>query len=137
MTDEEFDLTTDEALMSSLAEHRLSDDLKLEPYSLARQAVAAGLIGLSTTGLYNAVMTVWTCTLSEREALEAHQDLSASRLKAFKWAESRGYSLVNCQSIIDMYVRLINEISAATQVQVKAAEGSNGEADPNAGGQPA
>lgn len=137
MTEEEIDLTTDEALMSSLAEHRLEGELKLQPYSLARQAVATGLIGASKTGLYNAVMTVWTCTLSEKEALEAHEDLPTSRLKAFKWAEARGYSMVNWEPVIDMYVRLLNEISAATQVKAKSPEGANGETHPNAGGQPA
>src|SRR5215475_13041299 len=95
MNEEILDLTTDEALLSSLSEHRLADDeLKLEPYSLLRQAVAAGLCGTSKTGLYNAVMTVWVCTLNPKEVLAAHENLEQSRLKAFEWAETRGYSLL-------------------------------------------
>jgi hypothetical protein len=137
MIDEEFDLTTDEALMSSLSEHRLEEKLKLEPYSLCRQAVATGLCGKSTTGLYNAVQTVWVCTLSEHEALKAHEDLEASRLKAFKWAEARGYSVVNFRPLINVYNRLIDELVAATDARIKAKEGANGETFPNAGGQPA
>ena len=137
MDEETLDLTSDEALFSSLAEHRLEDELKLEPYSLARQTVAMALIGTSKTGLYNAVMTVWTCTLSEKETLKAHEDLEESRLKAFKWAESRGYSLVNWEPVIDIYGRLTDELVAATQVKVRPIEGANGEAHPNAGGQPA
>lgn len=133
---ETLDLTTDEALLSSLSEHRL-EELKLQPYSLARQAVATGLIGSSKTGLYNAVMTVWTCTLTEKEALEAHEDLPSSRLKAFKWAEERGYSLVNWKPIIDMYVRILDEVSAATQAHVKSVSSVNGDELPNVGGQPA
>jgi hypothetical protein len=133
---ETLDLTTDEALLSSISEHRL-EELKLEPYSLARQAVAAGLIGSSKTGLYNAVMTVWTCTLTEKEALEAHEDLPRSRLRAFRWGESRGYSMVNWKPIIDMYVRILDEISAATQAHVQPISSVNGDERPNAGGQPA
>jgi hypothetical protein len=135
MIEEEIDFSTDEALMSSLAEHRLEDKLKLEPYSLARQTVAMALIGTSKTGLYNAIMTVWVCTLSENEVLKAHDDLEQSRLKAFKWGESCGYSLFNWKPVIDMYNRLDDELRASSQIRVNASP--DGDAHPNVGGQPA
>jgi len=136
MSDTEIlDLTTDEALLSSISEHQL-EELKLEPYSLLRQAVAGALCGRSNGGLFNAVMTVWVCTLKEREALVAYDDLEASRIKAFAWGESRGYSLHNWRPVIDTYVRLIDELRAATQAHVRPMAAGNGDEYPNAGGQP-
>jgi len=133
---ETLDLTTDEALLSSLSEHRL-EELELQPYSLLRQSVAGALCGRSNGGLFNAVITVWVCTLREREALEAYDDLVASRIKAFQWGEGRGYSVLNWKPVLDIYVRLIDELKAATQARVKHAANTNGDELPNDGGQPA
>src|ERR1700746_947826 len=131
---ETLDLTTDDALLSSLAAHEL-EELKLEPFSLLRQAIATDLCDRQGSAFFNAVITVWVCTLSPKEALKAHQDFTEAKLKAFEWAEGRGYSLHNYQPLIDAYTRLDQEFRASSGAQVKAS-GNDGEIDPNAGGQP-
>jgi hypothetical protein len=133
---ETLDLTTDEALLSSLAEHEL-EELKLEPFSLLRQTIATDLCDRTPGSFFNAVITVWVCTLSPKEALKAHADMDTARIQAFEWAEARGYSLFNYQPLIEAYGRLEKEFAASARAHVKQEASGNGEADPNAGGQPA
>ena len=132
---ETLDLTTDEALLSSLAEHEL-EELKLEPFSLLRQTIAIDLCDRIAGTFFNRLMTVWVCTLSPREALKAHADTDEAKLKAFTWAEERGYSLSNSKPLDDAYDRLEKEFAASARAHIKDA-GANGESAPNAGGQPA
>jgi hypothetical protein len=130
---DELDLSTDEALISAISEHPL-EELKLEPFSLLRQSVATDLCDVGRGSFFNAVMTVWVCTLRPKEALEAHADAIAAKIRAFEWAEGRGYSLVSCEPLIAAYKRLNDEWAAIAKVHLKP--GSNGDApDPNAGGQ--
>ena len=131
---ETLDLTTDEALLSSLAEHEL-EELKLEPFSLLRQTIAIDLCDRIAGTFFNRLMTVWVCTLSPKEALRAHADADEAKLKAFAWAEERGYSLSSSKALDDAYDRLEKEFAASARAHIKDA-GDNGEADPNAGGQP-
>ena len=106
MSDSEtLDLTTDEALLSSLAEHEL-EELKLEPFSLLRQTIAIDLCDRIGAGFFNRLMTVWVCTLSPREALKAHAAAEEAKMQAFAWAEGRGYSLSNSEQIDKAYDRL-------------------------------
>src|SRR5262245_8594269 len=105
---ETLDLTTDDALLSSLAEHEL-EELKLEPFSLLRQVIATDLCDRTSGSFFNAVMTVWVCTLSQKEALRAHADMEAAKIKAFEWAEARGYSLYNYKPLTEAYGRLEKE----------------------------
>ena len=131
---DELDLTTDEALLSAISEHPL-EELKLEPFSLLRQAVATDLCDAGAGSFFNAVMTVWVCTLKPREALRAHADTDKAKLQAFEWAEGRGYNLVNCEPLIQAYKRLNDEWAAIAKVRLKPS--ANGDMpDPNAGGQP-
>ena len=138
---ETLDLTTDEALLSSISEHKI-EELKLQPYSLMRQVVAADLMDPDSGTFWAAVMTVWVCTLSEDETLEAHADLKGSKKKAFRWAETRGYSYHNWKPLVDIYLRLQKEWAAVARVRVQQTDslGGNGQEPdeiPNAGGQPA
>jgi gamma-glutamylcysteine synthetase len=137
---ETLDLTTDEALLSSLAEHKM-EELKLYPLSLMRHTIALDLIDQGSGSFYCAVMTVWVCSLKEDEALEAHTDLKAAKKKAFAWAESRGYSIFDkhWKPLVDTYLKLMREWQAVAEVRIHKSEvlGSNGEGAeiPNAGGQ--
>jgi hypothetical protein len=137
MTEDVLDLTTDEALLSSLAEHNL-EEIKLEPFSLLRQAVSTDLCGKDPGSFFNMVLTVWVCTLSPKEVISAYEDMTQARIKAFEWAEKRGYSLLNFKPLVDARDRINREFAAATRAHVKpSADTGNGEEIPNAGGQPA
>jgi hypothetical protein len=129
------EMTTDESLLESLSEHKL-EELKLEPYSLVRQAVASSLADPGSGILFNAIMTVWVCTLPGDEVLEAHEDIRAAKKRAFAWAEKRGYSLWNWKPLIEAYNKLNREWAAATKARVRQ-DGEEPEDVPNDGGQPA
>jgi hypothetical protein len=129
---DELDLTTDESLLSSISEHTL-EELKLQPFSLLRQAVATDLCDLGGGNFFNAIITVWICTLNPAEVLKAHSDQIGAKIKAFEWAESCGYSLLNCDPLLKAYSRLTAEWASISGVRVKS-EG-NSEVDPNVGGQ--
>lgn len=129
------EMTTDDALLSSIAEHKVGD-VKLEPFSLLRQSIAADLCDYGGGSLFNAIMTVWVCTLSTKEALEAHMDMTAAKEKAFEWAEKKGYSLWNWKPIVEMYNRLNREWAAAAKARVHQEDLDNREELPNDGGQP-
>src|SRR6516165_8240104 len=103
---ETVELTTDEVLLESLSEHKV-DELKLQPYSLLRQTIAADLCDHGSGGFFNAIMTIWVCTLSPTEALEEHTNITRAKSKAFEWAESQGYSLLNWRPIVNAYNKLM------------------------------
>jgi hypothetical protein len=129
------DMTTDEALVSSLSEHKI-DELKLEPYSLLRQSVSSDLCDGPPGSFFNAVMTCWVCTLSPKEALKVHKDPEEAQVKAFDWAEKNGYSLWNWKPVVEAYNRMQREWYAASKAHIRP--GENGDApDPNSGGQAA
>lgn len=128
------EMTTDESLLESLSEHRI-EELKLQPYSLLRQAIASDLCDIGSGTFFSAVMTIWVCTLSPEEALEAHKDLTRAKSMAFEWAESRGYSLWNWKPLVEPYNRMIREWIAASKAKIQEDQ-LNGEIVPNAGGQP-
>lgn len=134
------DLSTDEALISSISEHKLGD-LKLEPYSLLRQTIAIDLIDRESGTFFAAVMTCYICTLNEDDALDAHANAKETKKKAFKWAADNGYNWRNWKPLVDAYMRLERELAAVIQAQVKPSDelGTNGEQEeiPNSGGQPA
>jgi hypothetical protein len=131
------EISTDEAALSALSPKRLGE-LELQPFSLLRQAIAVDLCGAGRgMNFFNAVMTVWVCTLSPTEALRAHENLDQARLDAFGWAEKQGYSLANFEPLINAYMRINQELEASVQVQVRLPLGVNGGESKNAGGQPA
>jgi hypothetical protein len=133
MNVEEIDMTTDEAVISALTPKQLEDGLELEPFSVMRQAVAMNLCGPGGANFFNMVMTVWPCTLSEIEVLRANRDLEKAQGAAFKWAESRGYSLANIDPLVEVYRGLNAELNAASRAQVRGS--GDGDAPKNAGGQ--
>lgn len=132
------DLSTDEALLSSISEHKLGD-LKLEPYSLIRQSIVIDLIDRGSGTFFAAVMTCYICTLSEDDALRAHADLHETKKKAFRWAEANGYTWHNWRPLVDEYIRLDKEWAAVSKAHVKTPENGQQEDEqlPNVGGQPA
>jgi hypothetical protein len=130
--DEEMDMTSEAALISALMPKRVGE-LELEPFSLMRQVIAIDLCRRSSSVFFNAIMTVWVCTLKPSEALAVHGDIPTAQLRAFEWAEARGYSLTNYEPILELYERLNRELSASTQVQVRSSS-SDGEAPKNVGG---
>lgn len=130
----EVDLTTDESLLQSLSEHKI-EDLKLEPFSLLRQAIATDLCDYGSGTFFSAIMTVWVCTLSPDKALEAHMDLIEAKKQAFKWAEDRGYSAWNWKPLVDTYRQLNREWGAAAKARIKSDQTGDGDEVPNDGGQ--
>jgi hypothetical protein len=131
MTEEDIEMTTDEALISALTPKQVGE-ITLEPFSLLRQVIALDLCRRSSSVFFNAIMTVWVCTLKPLEALAAHEDIAAAQLRAFEWAEAQGYSMANYEPILEFYKRLNRELSTTTQVGVRG--GSDGETPKNDGG---
>jgi hypothetical protein len=131
MIEEDIEMTTDEALISALTPKQVGE-ITLEPFSLMRQVIALDLCRRSSSVFFNAIMTVWVCTLKPAEALAAHEDIPAAQLRAFEWAEAQGYSMTNYEPILEFYKRLNRELSTATQVGVRG--GSDGDAPKNDGG---
>jgi hypothetical protein len=131
MIEEDIEMTTDEALISALTPKQVGE-ITLEPFSLLRQVIALDMCRRSSSVFFNAIMTVWVCTLKPSEALAAHEDIAAARLRAFEWAEAQGYSMTNYEPILEFYKRLNRELSTTTQVGVRG--GSDGQAPKNDGG---
>jgi len=137
MPEDVLELTTDSALIGSLTEHKV-DELKLEPFSLMRQTIAIDLCDRNAGVFWNAVMTVWVCTLKDFDALDAHASPKKAKVEAFKWAESRGYNHHNWRPVVDIYNRLMDEWDkSVSNVRVMQPNGSKPEELPNDGGQPA
>jgi hypothetical protein len=131
MIEEDIEMTTDKALISALTPKEVGG-FELEPFSLMRQVIALDLCRRSSSVFFNAIMTVWVCTLKPSEALAAHEDIAAAQLRAFEWAEAQGYSMTNYEPILEFYKRLNRELSTTTQVSVRG--GSDGETPKNDGG---
>jgi hypothetical protein len=131
--EEAIDMTSDEALISALTPKQVGD-IELEPFSLLRQVVAVDLCRASSDKFFNAVMTVWVCTLSPIDALKAHEDITGTQLRAFEWAEGQGYSITNYQPLLDAYKRLNDELAASTKARIRGHQ--DGDALKNAGGRP-
>jgi hypothetical protein len=131
MIEEDIEMTTDEALISALTPKQVGE-ITLEPFSLLRQVIALDLCRKSSSVFFNAIMTVWVCTLKPAEALAVHEDISAAQLRAFEWAEAQGYSMTNYEPVLNFYRQLNREFSAGTQVRVRGL--GDGEAPKNDGG---
>jgi hypothetical protein len=129
--DEELDMTTEAALISALTPKQVGP-IELKPYSLMRQVIALDLCRKSSSVFFNAIMTMWVCTLETRDALSAHEDIPSAQLRAFEWAEAQGYSLTNYEPVLEFYKRLNRELGAGTQVQVRGS--GDGEVPKNDGG---
>jgi hypothetical protein len=124
-------MTTDEALISALSLKRLGE-IELQPFSLMRQVIAVRL-GRSDDNFFNAVVTVWVCTLSDTETLERTEDATKARLAAFAWGQEQGYSLLNYKPVMDLYAQLNRELEVSAKVAI--AGGDNSEKK-TAGGRP-
>jgi hypothetical protein len=131
MTEEDIEMTTEQALISALTPKQVGE-ITLEPFSLLRQVIALDLCRRSSSVFFNAIMTVWVCTLKPSEALAAHEDIAAAQLRAFEWAEAQGYSMTNYEPILEFYRRLNRELRPGTRVQVRGS--GDGETPKNDGG---
>jgi len=131
------EMSTDEAVLSALTPKKL-EELELKPFSLLRQTIASDLSSSGgSSNFYNIVLTVWVCTLTPKECMEARDDVSGSRIKAFEWAESRGYSMGNSDSfkpLIDAYVRINRELMASIKIKTRN-NGGDGDIPKNDGRQ--
>jgi hypothetical protein len=128
--EEEIDMSTDEALISALTPKAIGE-LELQPFSLMRQVISIDLCRTSSGHFFNAIQTVWVCTLSPLEALKAHEDIPAAQLRAFEWAEAQGYSIEHYQPLLDAYKRLNDELAASTKARARG--GQDGDAPKNVG----
>jgi hypothetical protein len=112
MTEQDIDMSADEALISALTPKAVGQ-IELQPFSLMRQAIATD-ISLPNAGVCNWFITVWVCTLAELEALKARENITQARLDAFKWAQDQGYSILHYEPVRDAYLRLTRELEVST-----------------------
>jgi hypothetical protein len=122
---EELEMTTDQALISALQVKKVGE-LELQPFSLMRQLFSVDLCRKSRNRIFDAVVTVWTCTLSEAEVLEAWEDIPQARLRAFDWAELQGYSIMNYEPLLAVYARLNRELMASAGARIKGGLSEDG-----------
>jgi hypothetical protein len=115
---EELDMTTDQALISALTVKKVGE-LELQPFSLMRQLFSVDLCRKSRNSIFDAVVTVWACTLSPTETLEAWEDIPGARLRAFDWAEAQGYSILNYEPLLATYGRLNRELQVSVGARLK------------------
>jgi hypothetical protein len=121
---QDIEMSTDEAVISALTPKNV-EEIELKPYSLMRQVIAFDLGRTGHSHFFNAVVTVWVCTLDPLEALKAHEDIPAAQLKAFEWAEAHGYSLTNYESLLAAYGRLNRELVASTKARARDEKGTS------------
>lgn len=126
-------LTTDEAIASALTIKNFAD-LELKPFSLMRQVVALELFGPRSGHYFNAIMTVWLCTLEPAEVLKARANVEKAQSQAFAWAEKYGMSIVNLEPVLKLYDQLDKELAASTRVISK--DGDKEVSSKNDGGRP-
>jgi len=131
--EQDIEISTDEALISALTPKQVGD-IELQPFSLLRQVIAIDLCRSSNSNFFNAVMTVWVCTLSPLDALKVHENIAQAQLDAFEWAEAQGYSITHYEPLLDAYKRLNDELAASTKARSRG--GQDGDAPKNVGGQP-
>jgi hypothetical protein len=88
-------------------------------YELCRESIG------QPPSFFNAVMTVWVCTLNELDTLRVRRNIEGSQIAAFRWAESCGYSFLDCDPIWKAYGKLMRELTASLSARVRG--GVNGE----------
>jgi hypothetical protein len=128
---------TNDAFMSASTPKYL-EELKLEPYTLMRQAVGMELAGPGASIFVDALMRVWCCTQDEEACLDAREDRRTARKAAFKWGEARGYSPSiekRWQPLMDIKAKLDAEIEASLAARLAPGDG-NGAPTKNSIGQP-
>jgi len=131
--EQDIEMSTDEALISALTP-KLVGDIELQPFSLARQAVAMALCQGQEAYFLNIVVTVWVCTLEPQEALKSLADITGAQMRACEWAEALGYSILHYEPIRNAYKRINDELAASTKARLRG--GQDGDAPKNVGGQP-
>ena len=126
---------TEAAFVSALTP-KFFNGKKLEPFSLMRQVFALSL-GVSDNPedrLYDAIIVIWLCTLTEWQVSVAMSNKIKARMEALAWAKTVGISLTNYQPAMDLYKLLSAEIAASTEA-VEKVDGKNGAVEKNDGGQ--
>jgi hypothetical protein len=125
--------TADDAFLSAITPKEING-IKLEPFSLMRQAVSIEIAGLNTeTAFYEAVIRVWVCTLKPSDVLKAKRDKDQAVIDAFAWAEAQGISRLNGKVLMDLYERINRELELSTN----AVPETEGDSSPNGGRRPA
>jgi hypothetical protein len=124
---------TDDAFLSAVTPKQING-ITLEPFSLMRQSISTEITGIDTeTAFFEAVIRVWLCTLKPMDCIKAKRNRDQAVIDAFAWAEAQGISPQNGKPLMDLYKRINEEIRQSTN----AVPEHEGEASPNAGGQPA
>jgi hypothetical protein len=123
----------DSAFMSAITPKEING-VKLEPFSLMRQAIALEIQGLNTeTAFFEAVIRVWICTLPPLECIKAKRNKDQAQIDAFDWAEKQGFK-ENRKPLFDLYERINAELRHSTNAEPE----NEGETPaPNSGGLPA
>jgi hypothetical protein len=123
---------SDEAFLSTMQPKELAG-VVLKPLSTMRQAIVNELTIDTRTKFFDAVITVWVCTLEPEDAMKALGDKNKARIAAFDWAEQHGVSVQNHKPLFDIYDRLNAELAQATNVR---SDDDGDEHPKNAGGLP-
>jgi hypothetical protein len=126
----------DKALLSAMTPKVLkSDGLELKPYNYVRQqaAVMMGLRWRPQARMHDAAVDVWLCTLEDRAVLDITENddtLAQAKLDAFAWADARGYTLLDCDELMEIHNKITKEIVDSTRARIKQQNGNgNGNGD--------
>lgn len=123
---------TDDAYLSAMQPKSLVG-VELKPFSLMRQTIVNELTINGRTVFFDAVHTIWVCTLEPEAAIKALSDKPKATIAAFEWAEQHGISVQNSKGLIDLYKRINAEIAQVTNVR---SDDDGDEPPKNGGGLP-
>jgi hypothetical protein len=125
----------DRALLSAMTPKALKNGLELKPYNYVRQqaSVMMGLRWRPSARMHDAAIDVWLCTLEDRAVLavtESDETLAQAKLDAFAWADAQGYTLLDCDELMEIHNKITKEIVDSTRARVKAQNGNGEEPAP-------
>jgi len=63
---------------------------------------------------------------------ENDNTLAQAKLDAFAWADAQGYSLLDCDELMEIHNKITKEIVDSTRARVKQQNGNGAEASPAA-----
>lgn len=105
----------DSAYMSAITP-KILNGKQLEPYSTMRRAIALEIVGKQSIVFTDALVKVWLCTLTPRQAVSARLDREQAMIDAYEWADKWGYTITGCKPLLDVYHLLEAEVEATMKV---------------------
>ncbi len=113
----------DRALLSALTPKKING-IELRPYNYVRQqaSVMMGLRWRPAARMHDAAIDVWLCTQDDLAVLaltESDETLRKAKLDAFAWADAQGYTLLDCEELMELHNKITKEIVDSTRARVK------------------